>query len=80
MDIRDSFYQDGVSDCFPVVLGERNPPTGSYTMLATDYVARVFAQCTEATYDLNGGNGHVGRPVGSIGMRLVKQVMGRLEA
>jgi len=73
MDIRDSFYQDGVSDCLTCVLNERNPLTGSYTMLATDYEARMCSPFTEGHYDPNGDKEHVGRSVGSIGKRQVSR-------
>ena len=80
MEILDTLYQDGVIDCFAFELSERNPLTGSYTTLATDYAARMLSQVTDGHYDLNGGYGHVGRPVGSSGKQRAELVMGRLSA
>lgn len=78
MEILDTLYQDGVIDCFTVVLSGRHPMTGSYTSLAADYDARVFSQCTEGKYDPNSSNEHVDRSVGSIGTPLREHVMRRL--
>jgi hypothetical protein len=80
MDIPANVYQDSVIDCFTCVLGERNPLTSNYTVLAMDHDARVFSQRTKRTCALTGDNGHVGRPVCIVGKRLVEPVMGRLAA
>jgi len=73
----DVFYKSGTIDCFTFVFAERDPRTGSYTMLATDEEGRNFSQWTEGRYDPNGNNEHLGARLCVIGKALVERVRAR---
>lgn len=79
MEVLDAFYQPDVIDCWTVVLDERNPMNGCYTMLALDYDARMFSQFTEGKYAADGDNSHLGAQVCLIGKRLVEHVSSRTQ-
>ncbi len=81
MELLDTFYKEGVIDCYTFVFSERSPQTGYYAMLATDEDGVKFSQWTDGFYDPDGTNEHLGKRVlfQSLGKVLVEHVIGRME-
>lgn len=75
-----TFHKSGTIDCFTVVFADRDPRTGSSTMLATDEVGRSVSQWTEGFYDPNGNNEHWGVRICVIRRTLVEHVRARAGA
>jgi hypothetical protein len=78
MKLIDGFYQDGVIDCYTWVLDDRDPRTGSYTMLATDSDGVMFSQWTEGQYEPAVSNSHLGERPRLMSERLVKHILARM--